>query len=122
MSICGGIAGLLAMVGLYSLMAYSISLRTHEFGVRIALGGTTRGMLTLALKQAGRLTALGLACGALLACVLGWALSSALFGLVSVDATTVVAVSVALAVVSLAAAYLPARRTLRLDPTAILRG
>lgn len=122
MSICGGIAGLLAMVGLYSLMAYSISLRTHEFGVRIALGGTARGMLTLALKQAGRLTALGLACGSLLACVLGWALSSVLFGLVSLDATTVVAVGFVLAIVSLGAAYVPARRTLRLDPTTILRG
>jgi putative ABC transport system permease protein len=121
MTICGGIAGLLAMVGIYSMMAYSMSLRTHEFGVRIALGGTARDMLTMALKQAGRLTAVGLACGSVLACVFGWALSSALFGLVSLDGTTIVAVSLVLAIVSLGAAYVPARRTLRLDPTMILR-
>jgi putative ABC transport system permease protein len=121
MAICGGIAGLLAMVGIYSMMACSMSLRTHEFGVRIALGGTARDMLTLALEHAGRLTAVGLACGLVLACVFGWALSSALFGLVSLDGTTLVAVSLVLAIVSLGAAYVPARRTLRLDPTTILR-
>jgi putative ABC transport system permease protein len=121
MAICGGIAGLLAMVGIYSMMAYSMSLRTHEFGVRLALGGTARDMLMLALKQAGRLTAVGLACGSVLACVFGWALSSALFGVVSLDGTTLVAVSLVLAIVSLGAAYVPARRALRLDPTTILR-
>lgn len=121
MAICGGIAGLLAMVGIYGMMAYSMSLRTHEFGVRIALGGTARDMLTLALRHAGRLTALGLASGLVLAGVLGWALSSALFGLVSLDGATLAAVSLVLAIVSLGAAYVPARRTLRLDPTTILR-
>jgi putative ABC transport system permease protein len=121
MAICGGVAGLLAIVGIYSMMAYSMSLRTHEFGVRMALGGTARDMLMLALKQAGRLTAVGLACGSVLACVFGWALSSALFGVVSLDGTTLVAVSLVLAIVSLGAAYVPARRTLRLDPTTILR-
>jgi putative ABC transport system permease protein len=122
MAICGTIAGVLALVGIYSMMAHSISLRTHEFGVRIALGGTSRELLTLVLAQAGRLTALGLACGSAVAIAFGWALSSALFGLVSLDATTLITVSLVLAVVSLAAAYLPARRVLRLDPTTILRG
>jgi putative ABC transport system permease protein len=121
MAICGGIAGMLAMVGIYSMVAYSVSLRTHEFGVRIALGSTARDMLTLVLKQSGRLTVVGLACGGMLACAFAWALSSALFGLVSLDGTTLVAVSLVLAIVSLGAAYVPARRTLRLDPTTILR-
>ena len=121
MGICGGIAGLLAVVGIYSMMSYSMSMRTHEFGVRMALGGTARDMLTLALRHAGGLTAIGLVLGALLASALGWALSSALFGLVSVDLTIVFAVSVVLAVVALGAAYVPARRALRLDPSAILR-
>jgi ABC-type antimicrobial peptide transport system permease subunit len=115
------IAGLLAVVGIYSMMAYSMSLRTHEFGVRMALGGTVRDMLTLALNQAARLTAVGLACGSVLACLFGWALSSALFGVVSLDGTTLVAVSLVLAIVSLGAAYIPARRTLRLDLSTILR-
>ncbi len=110
MAICGGIAGVLAMAGIYSMMACSMALRRHEFGVRIALGGTARDMLTLALKQAGKLTAIGLACGSVLACLFGWALSSALFGLVSLDGTTLVAGNLVLAIVSLAAAYVPARR------------
>jgi putative ABC transport system permease protein len=121
MGICGGIAGLLAMVGIYSMMAYSMSMRAHEFGVRMALGATVRDMLTLALTQAAKLTAVGLACGGVLAWLFGWTLSSALFGLVSVEATTIVAVSLVLAVVALGAAYVPARRALRLDPTTILR-
>jgi putative ABC transport system permease protein len=121
MGVCGGIAGLLAVVGIYSMMAYSMSMRAHEFGVRMALGGTARDMLTLALKHAGGLTAIGLLLGALLATGLGWALSSALFGLVSVDVTVVLAVSVVLAVVALGAAYVPARRALRLNPSTILR-
>jgi putative ABC transport system permease protein len=121
MGICGAIAGLLAVVGIYSMMTYSMSMRTHEFGVRMALGGTPRDMLTLALKHAGGLTAIGLGLGALFASGLGWALSSALFGLVSVDFTIVLAVSAVLAAVALGAAYVPARRALRLNPSTILR-
>jgi putative ABC transport system permease protein len=121
MAICGGVAGLLSMVGIYGMMAYSVSARTHEFGVRIALGGTTRDMVWLTLKLAGQLTGIGVATGSVLALLFGWALRSALFGLVSIDAMTFAMVAAGLALVSLTAAYLPARRTLRLDPAAILR-
>ena len=121
MAICGGVAGLLSMVGIYGMMAYSVSARTHEFGVRIALGGTSRDMVWLTLKQAGQLTGIGLATGSALALLFGWALRSALFGLVSIDAMTFAMVAAGLALVSLTAAYLPARRTLRLDPAAVLR-
>jgi putative ABC transport system permease protein len=121
MAICGAIAGLLAMVGIYGMMAYSVAARRQEFGVRIALGGTSRDMLRLTLKQAARLTAIGLAAGTALALLFGWALRSALFGLVGLDPATFAIVVAALAMVSFLAAYLPARRTLGLDPAVVLR-
>jgi putative ABC transport system permease protein len=122
MVVCGGIAGLLALVGIYGMMAYSVSARTHEFGVRIALGGTSGDLVRLTLTQAGRLTAIGLAAGSALALLFGWALKSALFGLVALDGMTFAMVAAGLALVALIAAYLPARRALRLDPAAVLRG
>jgi ABC-type antimicrobial peptide transport system permease subunit len=79
-------------------------------------------MLRLALRQAGALTAIGLAAGCGIAVLFGWLLASALFGLVELDAMTFVIAGLGLGVVSLGAAYLPARRTLRLDPATILRG
>jgi putative ABC transport system permease protein len=121
LAICGGTAALLAMIGIHGMMAYSVSARTHEFGVRIALGGTSRDLVRLTLTQAWRLTAIGLATGSVLALLFGWALGSALFGLVALDAMTFAIVAAGLALVSLIAAYLPARRTLRLDPAAVLR-
>jgi ABC-type antimicrobial peptide transport system permease subunit len=74
------------------------------------------------LKQAGALTAIGLAAGLLLAVGLGRVLASSMLGVVSVDAPTFAGASLALAIVSVAAGCLPARRLLRLDPAAILRG
>jgi predicted permease len=121
MGICGGIALVLSFVGIYSMMAYAVSQRLHEFGVRMALGATARDVLRLTLKQAGVLTAAGLAIGFAAAVILGRLMSSALFGLVSLDPATFGAVSLALALVSFVAAYVPARRTLRLDPSTILR-
>jgi putative ABC transport system permease protein len=122
MAVCGALAALLAMIGIYGMMAYSVSARRQEFGVRLALGGTSRDLVRLTLAQAWRLTAIGLATGSLLAVLFGWALGSALLGLVSLDLQTFLLVGTGLALVSLLAAYLPARRTLRLDAAAILRG
>jgi ABC-type antimicrobial peptide transport system permease subunit len=78
-------------------------------------------MVRLTLKQAARLTAIGLAAGTALALLFGWALRSALFGLVALDPATFAIVVAALAMVSFLAAYLPARRTLGLDPAVVLR-
>jgi putative ABC transport system permease protein len=111
----------LSFVGIYSMMAYAVSQRRHEFGVRMALGATARDVLRLTLKQAGVLTAAGLAIGLVLAFVLARLMSSALFGLIVPDPATFGAVSVALAIVSFTAAFVPARRSVRLDPSAILR-
>jgi predicted lysophospholipase L1 biosynthesis ABC-type transport system permease subunit len=121
LAICGAIALALAFVGIYSMMAYAVSHRVHEFGVRMALGATARDVLRLALGQAAVLTTVGLAIGQVTAVILGLLMSSAVFGLVSLDVVTFVGVTLALAIVSFVAAYIPARRTLRLDPASILR-
>jgi putative ABC transport system permease protein len=121
MAICGAIALILSFVGIYSMMAYAVSHRVHEFGVRMALGATARDVLRLALRQAAVLTGLGLAIGHVTAVALGLMMSSAVFGLVSLEPTTFLAVTVALGSVACVAAYVPARRTLHLDPASILR-
>lgn len=121
MAVCGSIALLLALVGIYSAMAYAVSQRTREFGVRMALGASAGDVLRLVLRQAGTLALTGIGLGVVLALVLGRLMSSLLFGLIAIDAGTVAGVAVALAVVAYAAAYLPARRSLRVDPMTVLR-
>ena len=103
------------------MMSYAVSQRRREFGVRMALGATAPDVLRLTLHQAGVLTAVGVGMGLLLAFVLGRIMSSALFGLISLEPWIFVTVSLALALVSLAAAYAPARRSSRVDPATILR-
>ena len=115
MAICGGIGGILSIVGIYSVMSYTVSQRMHEFGVRLALGASARDLLRLTLTEAGVLTGLGVTIGFVLAVVLGRALSSALFGLISLEPMTFLIVAAGLAVVSIGAACIPARRALRLD-------
>ena len=121
MAICGAIAVALSVAGIYSVMAYAMSQRTHEIGIRLALGATPRDVLYSMLRQAGTLTAIGLGIGVVLAAVFGRLLASALYGLVALDPLTFVGGTFILALVSLGAAYVPARRVLRFDPTAILR-
>ena len=122
MAICGGIGAILSIVGIYSVMSYTVSQRMHEFGVRLALGASARDLLRLTLTEAGVLTGLGLTIGLVLAVVLGRILATALFGLISLDPATFLTIAAGLAVVSIGAACLPARRALRLDPSTILRG
>ena len=95
MGICGGIAFVLAVVGIYSVMAYAMSQRTHEFGVRMALGATAGDVLRLTLREGGTLAAAGVGIGVLLAVVFGRLMSGALFGVVAVDVKTVLGVSLA---------------------------
>jgi len=121
MAICGGIALFLAIVGLYGLMAYTVAQRTHEFGVRLALGATASDVLRLTLKRAVILTMTGLVIGVPIAWMLGRGMAGALRGVVSVEPIAFLVIASALAIVALVSAYLPARRALRLDPAAILR-
>ena len=104
------------------MMSYAISHRMHEFGVRMALGATAGDVRSLALRQAAIVTAMGVILGLAAALLLGRMMSSALVGIIALDAPLFFGVSIAIAIVSFGAAYLPARRSSRLDPATILRG
>jgi putative ABC transport system permease protein len=115
------IALALAMMGLYSLMAFVVSRRTQELGVRMALGATHWQVVGLATRQGVKITIVGLILGGLAAVALGRLMESALFGVVSNSSWQLAAMIGLVAVVAVAASYLPARRMARLDPTVALR-
>jgi putative ABC transport system permease protein len=102
-------------------MAYSVSERTHEIGVRIALGASPAEIRTLIMSEGTRLAAVGIAIGVAGALAMSRALSALLFGISATDPITFVLAAVALAVAALAAAYAPARRAGRIDPVVLLR-
>ena len=115
------LALLLASVGIYGLMHYSVSLRTREIGVRMALGAQPSSVYRLVTGQAGWLTAVGLAIG--LPCSMGTSMlmRRLLFGIQIWDLVTLGGVILLLAVASMAASFLPARRAASLDPIQALR-
>jgi putative ABC transport system permease protein len=115
------LALILAAVGLYGVMAYLVTQRTHEIGIRMALGAQQSDVLRLVLAHGGKLIALGLAIGIVAALAVTRLLSSVLFGVSARDPLTFVAVPVILAIVALAACYIPARRAARVEPVAALR-
>lgn len=115
------LAMVLAMIGLYGLISYSVSQRTREFGIRIAVGAARGDILGLVLKQGVKLAAIGVGVGILAALGLTRMMTSVLFGVSSFDPETFVLVSVGLAAVALAACYIPARRAVRVDPISALR-
>ena len=121
MSAFGVLALVLAISGVYGILAYRVSLRTTEIGVRMALGATRRDVLALTLGQAARLSAIGLAVGAALAFGMGRVLSSALRGAVASDPAMVGLTTVALAVAALVAAWIPSRRAMGIEPATALR-
>ena len=116
-----GIALLLALVGLYGLMAYSVNRRTREVGIRMALGAQRSDVLMLVLKNAGWLLGIGLAAGLVCTFVATRAIKSFLFGVSEHDPTTVAVVSGLLVVCGLIAAFVPARRAASTDPMQALR-
>jgi ABC-type antimicrobial peptide transport system permease subunit len=117
----GLLAGLLATLGLYGVMAYMVSRRRNEIGVRMALGADRAQVIGLVLREAGLLLAAGLTAGALLALWAGRAAATILFGLKPHDPTTLVAAMAVLTVVALAASFGPARRAAALEPMVALR-
>lgn len=121
LAIFAGVALLLAAVGIYGVMSYSVSQRTPEIGIRIALGARSSDVLRLVVGQGMALAAVGLCLGVAAALASGRVLSSLLFGVSSSDLVTFVAVSVVLGTVALLASYLPARRAARTDPMEALR-
>ena len=117
----GLLAMTLAAIGIYGVMAYAISLRTREIGIRIALGARPRDVLTMLVRQGMTLAAIGLVIGLTAALALTRLMSSVLYGVSATDAMTFVAVSLLLTMVVLTACYLPARRATKVDPMVALR-
>jgi putative ABC transport system permease protein len=121
MAVLGLIALVLASVGIYGVMSYSVGERTHEIGVRLAMGASSKDVQKLILGNGMFLTMVGMAIGLPLALGLAYALSSLLFGVRVADPLAFVGLPLLLAGVATVACYLPARRAVRLDPLAALR-
>jgi ABC-type antimicrobial peptide transport system permease subunit len=115
------LATLLAAVGLYGVLAYTVSRRTREIGVRMALGADATRVRFMVLRQVGMMTMIGGAIGLVAALALGRTAQSLLFGLEAHDPVVVAGAIIVLAVVSLAAGYLPAYRASTVDPIKALR-
>jgi putative ABC transport system permease protein len=121
LALLSAIALILSLIGVYGVMAYSVSERTHEIGVRIALGASPAEIRALIMSEGTRLAAVGIAIGVAGALAMSRALSALLFGITATDPVTFVLAAAALAVAALAAAYVPARRAGRIDPVVLLR-
>jgi putative ABC transport system permease protein len=115
------VALVLAMAGVYGVMAYTVNQRIPELGVRIALGATPETILALVLGQGAKLAAIGLVSGIGLALLAGKALQGMLFGVTAHDPAILAAVSVVVAVATTVACYVPGRRAVRVDPMVALR-
>jgi putative ABC transport system permease protein len=115
------LAVILAAVGIYGVMSYSVAQRTREMGLRMALGAQRSAVLGLVVREAGLLALLGLGAGVALSLAATRVMASLLFGVGANDPVTLAAVSAALALVSLAAAYVPGQRATRVDPMVALR-
>jgi ABC-type antimicrobial peptide transport system permease subunit len=121
LSTFAAIALLLALVGLYGLMSYSVNRRTREVGIRMALGAQRSDVLLMVLKNAGSLVGTGLLAGLACTWIAGRAIRSFLFGVTVHDPATIVAVSTLLLTCGLVAAFVPARRAASTEPMQALR-
>jgi putative ABC transport system permease protein len=116
-----GLGLLLTAVGIYGVMAYNVSQRTHEIGLRIALGAKPRDVLTMVIKQGMTLALIGVAIGIAASFALTRVIKNLLFNVGATDALTFVAVSLTLATVALLACWIPARRATKVEPVIALR-
>ena len=121
LSMFAAMAFLMAMIGLYGVIAYSVYRRTREIGVRISLGAQRSAILKMILGQGLRLTVFGIVAGTVAAFALTHLISSLLFEVSSRDPLIFVLGALAMIVVSLLACYIPARRAMRVDPVVALR-
>jgi predicted permease len=121
-SVFGALGLALAGIGIYGVTAYSVAQRTRELGVRLALGARGRDVVGLVLRGALATVAAGLSLGLLASLLLGRALRGLLYGIEPTDPATFALVASGLAAIAVAAAYLPARRAIRIDPVLTLRG
>jgi predicted permease len=124
LGVFAGLALALASIGIYGVISYSVAQRTHEIGIRMALGAEKRSIFGMIIGQGLRLAIAGLVIGAIAALVLTRALSSfshLLYGVAAADPLTFFAVSLVLTIVAVLACYVPARRAMRVDPLVALR-
>lgn len=119
--LAGSMALLLGAIGLYGVIAYSVSQRTHELGIRVALGAQRKSILGLVLGHGARLALAGVAIGVAVAFGLSRFLSGLLYGVKPTDPLTFLGVTILLVLVTLLACYIPARRAMRIDPMVALK-
>ena len=121
LSCFAAVALVLACIGIYGVMAYSVAQRTQEIGIRIALGAQRADVLRMVLRQGFRLAGIGVAIGAAAAVAVARLMTTLLYGVSAGDPLTFIGVTALLACVALMACYIPARRAMRIDPLAALR-
>jgi putative ABC transport system permease protein len=121
LSLFAGIALVLAVVGIYGVMSYSVTQRTHEIGIRMAIGARPRDVFKMVLGQGMKLALIGVVIGLFSAYLLTRLMETMLFGVEPTDATTFAGISIILITVALVACYLPGRRATKVEPTVSLR-
>jgi putative ABC transport system permease protein len=121
LTILAALALILAAVGIYSIMSYSVAQRTSEIGIRMALGAEARDVFRLILRQSLRMTIIGVVAGVLAAAAATRVMRSLLFGVAPGDPMTLAAICITLGAVALLASYIPARRAARVDPLVAIR-
>jgi putative ABC transport system permease protein len=120
-TILAGVALVLATVGIYGVISYSVTQRTHEIGVRVALGASTRDVLKLVVGQGMLLAGTGLALGLIAAFAVTRVMASLLFSVSATDPLTYLGLAGLLGFIAFLACYIPARRAAKVDPVTALR-